>query len=102
MQDVDCLLKLCDVHHPVDAASVADANLSCTSTHTVEWLPIRRLKPGLDLPQFKASFLPGVFWERQQIVVGRPYPSDLFFIIHAIGMYKLLYAPSGASQAAAV
>jgi hypothetical protein len=68
------------------------------ATHIVERLPVGRLKPGLDLPQLEARFLPGVFWECQQIVVGRPYPTDLFFIVHTTGMYKILYQPAGAGQ----
>ena len=94
MQYVDGFLELGDVHHAVDAARVPDANLSCTGTHIVERLPVGRIKPGLDLPQLEARFLAGVFWECQQIVVGRPYPTDLFFIFHTTGMYKILYAPA--------
>jgi hypothetical protein len=70
MQDVDGLLELGDVDHTVDAACVPDANLSCTSTHFVERLPVGRLKPGLDLPQLEARFLPGVFWECQPVQVN--------------------------------
>src|SRR6202035_430523 len=61
---------------------------------------IGRLKPSLDLPQLETRFLPGVFWECPQIVVGRAYPTDLFFIVHTTGMYKLLYTLWGASQGA--
>jgi hypothetical protein len=75
------------------ASSVPDANLSCPGTHIVERLPIGWLKPDLDLSQFETRFLPGIFWECQQIVVGGPYPTDLFFIVHTTGMYKVLYAP---------
>jgi hypothetical protein len=100
MQYVDGFLKPGDVHHAVDTARVADANLACTGTHIVERLPVVRLKPGLDLPQLEARFLAGVFWECQQIVVGRPYPTNLFFIVHTAGMYTVLYAPAGASQGA--
>ena len=100
MQYVDGFFELGDVNHTEDAARVPDANLSCTGAHIVERLPAGRLKPGLDLPQLEASFLAGVSWECQQIVVGRPYPTDLFFIVHTTGMYKILYAPAGASQGA--
>jgi len=61
MQYVDGLLELGDIHHTVDAARVPDANLPCTGTRIVEWLPVGRLEPGLDLPQLEARFLPGVF-----------------------------------------
>src|ERR1039458_10382732 len=67
-----------DVHHTLDAARVPYANLPYTGTHIVERLPVGRLKAGLDLPELEARFLPGVFWECQEIVVGRPYPTDLF------------------------
>jgi hypothetical protein len=73
-------------------------DLSCAGTHIVERLPVGRLKAGLDLPQLEARFLPGVSWECQQIVVGRPYPTDLFFIVHTTGMYKIQYQPAGAGQ----
>jgi hypothetical protein len=95
MQNVDGFVELGDVHHTVDAGCVPDANLSCTGAHIVERLPVGRLKPGLDLSQLEACFLAGVFWERQQIVVGRPYPTDLFFIFHETDMYKILYTPAG-------
>jgi hypothetical protein len=98
MQYVNGLLELGDIHHAVDAVRVADANFSCTGSHIVERLPVGRLKPGLDLSQLEACFLAGIFWECQQIVVARPYPTDLFFIFHGTGMYKILYAPAGASQ----
>jgi len=100
MQHVDGFLEFGDVHHTVDAARVADANLSCAGAHVVERLRVGRLKPGLDLPQLETCFLPGVLWECQQIVIGRPYPTDLFFIDHMAVMYKMLYAPASASQEA--
>ena len=98
MQHVDGFVKLGDIHHAVDATRVPDANFFCTGTHFVERLPVGRLKPGLDLSQLKACFLAGVFGEYQQIVAGRPCPTDLFFIFHGPGMYKILYATAGGSQ----
>jgi hypothetical protein len=97
MQHVGGFLELGDIHHPVDTARIPDANLSRTGTYIVERLPVCWLKPGLDLPQLETRFLTGVFWECQQIVVGRPYPTDLFFIVRST-MYKILYAFAGASQ----
>ncbi len=98
MQYVYSFLKLGDIHHSKGAARLPDANLSCTSAHIFERLPIGRFKSSLDLPQLEASFLPSLFRECQQIVVGRPYPTDLFFIVRTTGMYKILYAPAGACQ----
>lgn len=57
---------------------VPDSNLSSTGTHIVERFPVGRLKPGLDLPQLKPRFLPGISWECQQIVLGGPHPTNLF------------------------
>jgi len=79
MQYVDGFLELGNVYHAVDAARVPDANLSCTGAHIVERLPVGRVKSGLDLPQLEPRFLPGVSWECQQIVVGRPYPTEICF-----------------------
>ena len=100
MQHVDAFLELGEVHHTKGPARVPDANLLCTGAHIIERLPVSRLKPGLDLPQLEARFLPGVFGECQQIIIPRPYPTDLFFIVHTASMYKILYAPAGASQGA--
>jgi hypothetical protein len=100
VQYVDGFLELGDVHYAVDAACVPDANLSCPGTHIVERFPVAWIKPGLDLPQLEARFFAGIFWECQQIVVGRSYPTNLLFIFHKTGMYKILYAPAGASQGA--
>jgi len=100
MQDVDGFLELGDVHHAVNAACLPDPNLLCPRTYLVERLPVRRRKPGLGSSSTGSRFLPGVFWECQQIVVGRPYPTDLFCIVHTTGMYKILYALVGASQGA--
>ena len=91
MQYVYGLLEPGDVHHAVDAARIPEAHLSCPCTHIFERLPVGRLKPGLDLPQFETRFLPGASWERQQIIVSGPDPTDLSFIVHATGMYKILY-----------
>src|ERR1019366_5988438 len=98
MQDVDGFLELGDVHHAVNTACLPDPDLPRARTYLGERLPVVRLKPGLDLPQLEARFLPGISWECQQIVVGRPYPTNLFFIVHTASMYKILYAPAGASQ----
>ena len=98
MQHVDGFLELGDIHHAVDATRIPDANFFCAGAHIVERLPVGRLKPGLDLPQLEARFLPGVCRECQQIVVGGAYPPDLFLIVHTASMYKILYAPAGASQ----
>ena len=57
MQDVDCFLKLGDVHYAINAARVSDTNLPRTGTHIVERLPVGRIKPGLDLPQLEARLL---------------------------------------------
>ena len=85
-----------------DAIHVAgareDLTLSYCRSGRSERLPVGRLKSGLDLPQLEARFLPGVSWECQQIVVGRPYPTDLFFTVHTTVMYKILYARNGVSQ----
>jgi hypothetical protein len=100
MQDVNGFLELGDVHHAVNTACLPNPNLPRARTYLVERLPVGRLKPGLDLPQLEARFLPGVFGECQQIVVGRPHPTDLFFVVYKASMYKILYAPAGASQGA--
>ena len=100
MQYVDGFRKLGDVHHAINTACLPDPYLPRARTYLVERLPVVWLKPRLDLPQLEARFLPGVFWECQQIVVGRPYPTNLFFIVHMTSMYKILYAPAGASQGA--
>ena len=81
MQHIDCLLKFGDVHHAVDATRVLDADFFRAGTHTVERLPVGRLKPGLDLPQLEACFLPGILPRCPQVVVGRPNPPDLFFVV---------------------
>jgi hypothetical protein len=92
MQYVDGFIELSDVHHTINCARVPDSNLSRTGAHLVERLPVGRLKPSLDLPQLETRFLPGVFWESQQIVIGRPYPTDLLLMVRTIGMYTILYA----------
>ena len=92
MQDVDGFLELGDAHHAVNTACLPDTDLPRARTHVVERLPVGRIKAGLDFPQLETRLLPGVFWECQQIVVGRPYPKDLFFIFHRTSMYKILYA----------
>jgi hypothetical protein len=92
MQDVNGFLELGDVHHAVNTACLPDANFPRARAYFVERLPVGRLKPGLDLPQLEVRFLSGVFWECRQIVVGGPYPTDLFLFVHGIPMYKMLYA----------
>jgi hypothetical protein len=100
MQNVDGLVELGGVHHAVSAACLPDPNLPRARTYLVEGSPVVWPKPGLNLPPLKTRFLPGIFWECQEIVVGRPYPTDLLFIVHTTGMYKLLYARAGAGQGA--
>src|ERR1035437_2380528 len=48
MQDVDGFLEPGDVRHTVDPSRVWDANLSRTSAHIVERLPLGQIKPRLD------------------------------------------------------
>lgn len=98
MEDVDGFLELGNVHHAISTACLPDPNLPRTRTYLVEWLPVGWLKSGLDLTQLEARFLPSLFWKGQQIVVSRPYPADLFFVVHSAAMYKILYALDGASQ----
>src|SRR5207249_10745755 len=47
--------------------------------------------PAWTFPNWKPASLREILWECQQIVVGRTYPTNLFFILHG-AMYKIVYA----------
>ena len=91
MQDVDRFGILGEVHHAVDSARVPDTNLLGPGTDIVERLPVGGFKPGLDLCQLEARFLPSVFRKCQEIVVGGSHPTDLFLMVHSGGVYTILY-----------
>ena len=91
MKNVDGFLEFGDVDDAVDAAGVLDANLSGTNPDIVEWLPVHRLQTGLHFAELKSGFPARRLRKRQQVVLGRSDPADLFLVEHTAGVYKSLY-----------
>jgi len=50
VQDVNRFLEPRDIHHPENAAGIADADFPSACTDLIEGLPVSRIKSGLDFP----------------------------------------------------
>ena len=50
MQNVYRFFKFSDIHDAIGATAVFDADLFRADAHFIEWLPVGRLQPGLNLP----------------------------------------------------
>jgi hypothetical protein len=91
VQDIYGFLELGDVHHPIDAAGLPNADFLGAGPDIIERLPVIRVQTNLDLTQLETSGTTWVVRECQQVVVGGTHPANLFFVAHHFTLYKILY-----------